>query len=307
MSGRSITCEGCGAKFSEKRLRCPRCRRVITTIDPIAAADSSRRLLRASGAVVGVFLLAVGALWFTGEKAPAARAAASAPATTARPGAASRSTAGAPAKIDHVPGAAFLEPSGAATVAYGAGDFQTSLARFQEAVSRNPNDAESLSNLGQVLVKLGRAEEALAPLLRATTLNPERWAYRFNYARALGVLGRWTEAVESYGQAQRLFPDDYVTAFNYGMALHKAGEDNAAVDQYRRAIELNPEDASFRAALANSYERLQDRAGAAAAYTEYLRLSPDSPDADKVRARIAVLNGAPTQAPAPADPRGGLE
>lgn len=248
-------------------------------------------MLRAAGGVAGIFVLALVGLWLTGEEAPAARAAA--PTITSKPPA--RPAPGPPVQTDHVPGAAFLDPSGAAALAYEAGDFQTSLTRFQEAVARNPNDAESLSNLGQVLVKLGRAEEALLHLQRAATLNPDRWAYRFNYARALGVLGRWTEAVDSYHQAQRLFPDDYVTAFNYGMALHKAGEYSAAADQFRRAIELNPEDASFQVALANSYERLQDRAGAAAAYTEYLRLAPDSPEADKVRARIAVLSGAPRQ------------
>ena len=307
MSARSITCEACGAKFNEKRLRCPRCRRIVPTTDPVAAAASSRRMVRAAGGVAGVFLLAVTALWLTGEEAPAARTPSSSTGAGNKRSTAPQPAAGRPARTDHVPGAAFLDPSGAAALAYDAGDFQTSLARFQDAVTRNPNDAESLSNLGQVLVKLGRAEEALVHLQRATTLNPERWAYRFNYARALGVLGRWTEAVESYEQAQRLFPDDYVTAFNYGMALHKAGDDTAAVGQYSRAIELNPDDASFRAALANSYERLQDRAGAAAAYAEYLRLSPDSPDVDKVRARIAVLSGAPVPAPLAAEPKGGVE
>lgn len=306
MSDRSIACEGCGARFSERRLRCPRCRRVVTTIDPAAAAASSRRMLRATGVVVGVFLLSVAVLWLTGQDAPAAHTPITGAAAATRPAPRPAVAPAAPARTDHVPGAAFLDPSGAATLAYHAGDFEGSLARFQEAVARNPNDAESLSNLGQVLVKLGRAEEALVHLQRAATLNPERWAYRFNYARALGVLGRWSEAVASYEQAQRLFPDDDVTAFNYGMALSRAGNDSAAVDQYRRAIQLNPDDASFQAALANSYERLQNRPGAAAAYTEYLRLSPDSPDADKVRARIALLTASPGAASPPAELKGGV-
>jgi regulator of sirC expression with transglutaminase-like and TPR domain len=41
-----------------------------------------------------------------------------------------------------------------------------------------------------------------------------------------------------------------------------------------------------------SYERLNERTAAAAAYTDYLRLLPDAPDAEQVRARIALLNGA---------------
>ena len=58
------------------------------------------------------------------------------------------------------------------------------------------------------------------------------------------------------------------------------------------AIALQPEDASFRLALGNSFVRLDKRSEAAAAYQEYLRLSPSAPDADKVRARITELTGA---------------
>ena len=58
---------------------------------------------------------------------------------------------------------------------------------------------------------------------------------------------------------------------------------------YLHAIELDPTDATFRKALGISYERLQQRADAAAAYAEYLRLSPDAKDSEQVRARIAEL------------------
>ena len=57
----------------------------------------------------------------------------------------------------------------------------------------------------------------------------------------------------------------------------------------RRQSPLQPEDASFRKALAISYEQLKQATEAAAAYEEYLRLSPSAADADKVRARIALL------------------
>lgn len=287
---RAVVCEGCGAKFRADRDRCPRCRRVIARVDPAAAAVSSRRLSGAAGVVMGVFLLAVSLLWWRQDSAePPVSRAPSRPAATPPP----RATATAPPRSNPGPGAAFLDPSGAATIAYHAGDYGTALSRFEEAVQKNPNDAESLSNLAQVLIKLARTEEAIPHLERATRLNPDRWAYRFNLARALGLLGRWEESIASYEQAQRLFPDDYVTTFNLAMTLHKSGRDSAAVDQYERAIELNPDDSSFRIALANSYERLRMPAEAIAAYSEFLRLSPSGTEAEQVRARIAQLTGSP--------------
>jgi tetratricopeptide (TPR) repeat protein len=295
----AIVCETCGAKFRASRARCPRCRAVVVAPDPVAAAAKSRKLVRVSVALLGLFLAALAGMWLTGEKSSAT-------------GNAPRSSASGPnnAQPGSVPspqrpaGNQFLDPSGAAAVAYGTGDYATALARFEEAVQKNPDDAESLSNLGQVLVKLGRTAEAVPHFERATTLNPDRWAYRFNLARGLGLLGQWSEAVASYEQAQRLFPDDYATTFNLALALQKMGDDAAAVVQYRRAIELNPEDASFHVALAMSYDRLDKRAEAIAAYSEFLKLSPSGPQADKVRARIAELNGAGSAVAAPPGGRG---
>lgn len=289
---KAVVCEACGAKFRADRRRCPRCRRVIVTADPVATAASSRRMVKAAAALLGVFVVGVGILWWRSDGTPESSVTAGPSTSRATPRIATAPAA--PRKAE--PGAAFLDPSGAATLAYQAGDLQTALSQFQEAVQRNPTDAESFSNLGQVLVKLGRTDEALSQLERATSLNPDRWAYRFNLARALGLLGRWDESIASYQQAQRLFPDDYVTTFNLAMTLHKAGRDSAAVEEYRRAIALNPEDPSFRLALANSYERLRQPAEAVSAYAEYLRLSPSGADAEQVRARIAQLNGAPSPA-----------
>ncbi len=68
-------------------------------------------------------------------------------------------------------------------------------------------------------------------------------------------------------------------------------------DRYEKPIASNRDDASFRMALANSYERLRKPAEAVGAYEEYLRLSPAAPDADKVRARISELSGAAGSAP----------
>jgi Flp pilus assembly protein TadD len=185
----------------------------------------------------------------------------------------------------------FLDVSGEGAAAYEAGDLATSLAKFQAAIESNPQDTDSLSNLGQVLVKMNRTADAIPYLTRAVSLAPDRWAYQFNLARALGLVGRLDESILGYRTAQQLFPNDYVTTFNLALSLHKRGDEAAAVEQYQKAITLQPEDASFRKALAISFERLQKHAEAASAYEEYLRLSPDAVDADKVRTRITELTG----------------
>jgi tetratricopeptide (TPR) repeat protein len=282
-------CNNCGAKFAAARDRCPKCRAQVVKVDSAAEAVRSRKMAIASGAALGVAVLAVVGLWLFGGTASEATVVRNPP----DPLAARRQPppvepAPAPAPDTHRP---FMDPAAGGSAAYAAGDYNSSLERFEAAVARNPQDAESFSNLGQVLVRLGRTEEAIPHFERACQLNPDRWTYRFNLGRALSLLHRWDESIAAYRRAQQLYPDDYVTTFNLALTLHKKGDDAAAVPEYQKAVALNPEDASFRMALAISLEALQKNEDAAAAYGEYLRLAPTAPDAQKVKERIALLTG----------------
>jgi len=282
----ALVCASCGSKFSADRTRCPRCRARVTIVDHAAVAARSRRLATIAGGLLLFVLAGVAAVWLVAPKKDVTAAARPA---TGDPLGTRRRVVPVPAETHAPVERPFMDPSGRAYESYEAGHFEAALQHFKQAVERNPHDAESLSNLGQVLVRLGRAEEALPYFDRALALNPERWAYVFNRARAAALLERWTESIEGYRRAQTLFPADYVTTYNLALTLHKAGDEGAAVTEYEKAIALAPEDGGFRRALGISLERLNRPADAAAAYTEYLKLSPDAPDADKVRERIAML------------------
>lgn len=298
-----IVCPSCGTKFNAERDRCPRCRTRVQQVDhaavQAAGAARSRHLQIAGIALLSVALVAIAGVWVLAPKAesPVARPSTADPLSSRRTPApvAPRAPAGAarPAATERP----FMDAPGAGYKSYEGGDFEAALKHYEDAVAKNPLDAESLSNLGQVLIKLGRTNDALTYFDRAVALNPDRWAYVFNRARAQGLLAHWTECVRDYQRAQQLFPDDYATTYNLALALHKSGEEEGAVVQYQKAIALSPDDAVFRRALAISLERLNRKADAAAAYTEYLRLAPGAPDADKVKERIALLTGPP---PAPA-------
>jgi tetratricopeptide (TPR) repeat protein len=282
----AILCASCGAKFSADRDRCPRCRERVKVVDHAAVAARSRRLQKLAGGLLAVAVIAVAGVWFLAPK-PASTAVARP--TGSDPLAGRR---GAPPPAAEAPKSTerrFMDPSDRAHESYQAGDYEAALEHLKQAVEKNPRDAESLSNLGQVLVRLGRVEEALPYFDRAVGLNGDRWAYVFNRARAAALLERWTESIEGYRRAQTLFPNDYVTTYNLALTLHKSGDEEAAVAEYQKAIALAPEDGGFRRALGISLEKLNRPADAAAAYTEYLKLSPNAPDADKVRERIAQL------------------
>jgi Flp pilus assembly protein TadD len=286
VAAQPIVCATCGAKFSPDRDRCPRCRTKVAVVDHAAVAARSRRLQGVGLVLLGAAVAALAAVWVFVPRAPstAATPAKSDPLAARRPSVAA--TPDAAPKTSERP---FMDATGHAYEAYQSGDFAAALKHYQSVIEKNPNDAEALSNLGQVLVKLGRAEEALPYFDRAIALNGDRWAYVFNRARAASLLERWTESIDGYRRAQQLFPSDYVTTYNLALTLHRAGDDAAAVTEYEKAIALAPEDGGFRRALGISLEKLNRGADAAAAYSEYLKLTPNAPDAETVRARIALL------------------
>lgn len=181
------------------------------------------------------------------------------------------------------------DPKYGGAAAYNQGDYGVALERYRKAAEANPQDADSLNNLGQVIARMGQPADAIPYFDRALAIYPNVWKYRFNKAHAESRVGNWPRAVEDYKLALALNADDYVIHYNLGMALHKVGDEAAAVVAYRRAIDLAPGEPSFRLSLGISYERLNQPAEAAKAYEEYLQLAPSAPDAAQVRAQIEGL------------------
>jgi tetratricopeptide (TPR) repeat protein len=182
--------------------------------------------------------------------------------------------------------------------AYAKGDLPGSLEQFQAAVDADPSNPEALNNLGQLLVRTGRPRDAIPHFDRAIQLSSDAWAYHFNRARAYALLEQWSAAVAGYREAQRLFPDDYVTQFNLARALEANGEIDAAVAGFARAIELAPGETGFHLSHARALEAARRPRDAAAAYRRYLELEAAPSQAEKIKAKIAELEGGATaQAP----------
>lgn len=292
----AVRCGRCGVLYDGRREKCPRCGGRVPR--PIEARGNGPRpgsklgpgRVLAVAAALGVVLVAVGGgVWAVSAANDAAASIAAAPPSPlarAFKGDGPRRMIGTPRVPTEI---AFLDSPAAGRREYDGGNHEQALTHFRAQIENNPGDAEAHSNAGQVLIRLGRADEALPLLQEAADLDPNRWAYRFNLARAEGLLGRWDKAAQDYTEAARLFPGDYATLFNLGQALHRAGREEEAVAQYRLAIEQKPDDSSFYLALAASEEKLGHAAEAAAAYRRFVEMDPAARQADAVAARAAQL------------------
>jgi tetratricopeptide (TPR) repeat protein len=180
-----------------------------------------------------------------------------------------------------------------AAAAMSRGDVDRAIDDLTKAVQADPQDAMALNNLGQALVRAGRARDAIQYFDRAIELSDATWAYRFNRTKAYEALKQWGPAIADYRAAEQLFPDDYATVFNLARALEADGSLPQAIDAFTRAITLAPGEADFRLAQGHALEEAGRVKEAAAAYRAYLDLEPNGRDADKIKARIAQLEGTP--------------
>jgi tetratricopeptide (TPR) repeat protein len=248
--------------------------------------------ISAIGGVIVVAGVAVGML--VGSREPAAQVleqvtTSSAPVQTAT---APRLSGSSPAPVF-----AGAEASREGIAAYNNGDMAAAVTQFTAAVERDPNNADTLNNLGQVLVRTGRAREAIPYFDRAIAIADKVWSYQFNRARAYGELKEWRQAVAGYTDAARLFPDDYVTQFNLAKARQANGDLPGALESYGKAIELAPGQADFHLYYGQALDVSGKTREAGVEYRRYLELEPKGSEAEKIKARLTELGATTVASP----------
>jgi tetratricopeptide (TPR) repeat protein len=296
----SIICAACGGKVAAERTRCPRCGEPLVARQAAGAKGGDRRVTIAIVAVciaVGAFstIMLLGGPP-TGSGQAAAPAAARVSPTGVGPAASVDAPREAPGATQGTAGASISDVL-AGEAAYAAGDVAAALQRFQAAVDANPDDVRALNDLGQALVRLGRAKDAVTYLDTVVRRSPDSWTYQFNRARAHAELKDWGPAIDGYRAAGQLFPDDYATPYNLAKALQASGDLNGAIVSYERAIQLAPGQSDFQLSYGLALESAKRPQDAAAAYRRYLELEPQSPEADKVRAHLAEIQPGAPKAP----------
>ncbi len=172
----------------------------------------------------------------------------------------------------------------------GAKQYEQSLESFNRSIELFPPFFQAFAERGHLLIAMGRAPDAAADFARALELNS-----RYGPAlRGSGICkfqqGKYAEAVQDLARAADAEPGNATVYLFMGtsyVALDRREPARAALE---KALSLDPS-AAVRAHvhLANLYlkeNRLQEAAGELQAY---LKIVPDAPDAEKLRAIEAQL------------------
>ncbi|MEI9814822.1 MAG: tetratricopeptide repeat protein [Acidobacteriota bacterium] len=127
---------------------------------------------------------------------------------------------------------------------------------FRQAIAADADNVEALLNLGALLLKTGRAEQAL----------------------------------ELHRRAAKLVPEDAAALAQFGINLYQLGDLNEAERALLTATRINPQHAARpQLFLAEIYARRGEKARAAAQIEELLALKPNPELATTLRSVLAKL------------------
>ena len=120
------------------------------------------------------------------------------------------------------------------------GNISKALIPNQKAVKLSPNDAESHSNLGNILKELGRLKEAESSCRRALKINSNLPEAYNNLGIVLKELGKLDEAIINFRKSIEIKSNFLEAYINLGNALKDQGKIEDGINEYIKTLHIIP-------------------------------------------------------------------
>ncbi len=138
-------------------------------------------------------------------------------------------------------------------------------------IALDPNSAIAHNEIGTLLQKEGKFEEAVEHFRRVVRINPNYFAVHYNLGNALAGLGKMDEATGEYREAVRLFPGFSRARYNLGLSLFSRGQMDEAIKEFRKTLEIEPDYASAHYSLGRALAQKGQLAQAIKEYGEAVK------------------------------------
>lgn len=167
-----------------------------------------------------------------------------------------------------------------------AGNATGAIDSLKGAIALYPEFALALNELGVQYLKLGQASKAIDPLRSASKFRPEAFSPKLNLGIALLETQKYAEAEMQLREALKI--SSTPTAHMYfGLVLAHLRNHSEAEKELKLAIELSGNQLGLaHYYLGGLYWQLGSYRLAADELETYLRLTPNAPDAERVRGTI---------------------
>ena len=164
--------------------------------------------------------------------------------------------------------------------------YDKAIEHYTEAVTSNPELAETYNNRGNVYRDIGEFDRAMRDYNRAIELNPELAETYNNRGAAYGKKGELDKAIQNYNIAIALNPELADTYSNRGYIYIEIGNLEFAIQDYNRAIELKPNDAETYNNRGAAYYRKGELDKAIQDYNTTIALNSEFADAYSNRGEV---------------------
>jgi Flp pilus assembly protein TadD len=173
-----------------------------------------------------------------------------------------------------------------------AGDSAKAVDSLKEAIALYPKFPLALNELGVQYLKLGQTEKAIDVLRTAVKLSPGAPGPKLNLGVALLERKEHAEAEQQLRAALKLNSSMPTGHMYLGLCLIRLNHLEEAEKELLSAIQGSGNQLGMaQYYLGGIYWKKQDFPRAVAALEDYLRLTPNAPDAERVRATIKDLRG----------------
>jgi Tfp pilus assembly protein PilF len=168
-------------------------------------------------------------------------------------------------------------------------DIEGGIRHFERAVEIAPHFAAAWNYLGTIAYQSSRHQDAENYFRRAREADPENYESLVNLGGVLVTLGKLEEAQTRNTAAVALRPNDPLAQVQLGLTYLRQGSFDLAERHLLIATRLDPRHfSSPQLYLAEVYLRKNDKRKAANQLSDLLQSRPDWPEADKVRETIRL-------------------
>lgn len=111
---------------------------------------------------------------------------------------------------------------------------------YRQKLVQSPNDADSLTDLGAILQKENKYDEALQYYTQASRLDPQNVTTRLNVGTLYQQKGSYDSAIAAYDSILFLYPDNVQANLYKAQCLALQGQNDKALEGLNRVLSLDP-------------------------------------------------------------------
>jgi tetratricopeptide (TPR) repeat protein len=167
---------------------------------------------------------------------------------------------------------------------------------WQSIITKNSQSWLAHNNLGNILLKHGRLQEAMGHYQQALLVKPDCAEAHGDLGNAFILTGKLEEAIEQYKQAVQMQPQNPGAHYDLGNALLRADRAEEAIKHYEQALRLKPDDAEALLNLATALLRLGKTEEAVRRLDQWLQVNPGDGKAHSQLGTVLIAAGKPGEA-----------